>query len=241
MGPGPAFLELACLITNKWFSQVSCYLIDQRSSSFYIQLPGFGGRIVLIVALPIETNLYSSVERGGIHPLQKTEKDSFGARAISVHWDYILNVKAKNQYKPKKSMTNNQVESIQYTTQKKKEKESVKKNWWGIKAHVFVHYAGGLTLVPFLHVLGVIREYPKDLEICSCGSESPGGIRKSPPSSLYLAELVIIHRECFQMGRQVWSKSAMPSPPLRFLGKQTSSLPLFPGYFCFHFLNCIIM
>lgn len=212
MGPGPAFLELACLITNKWFSQVSCYLIDQRSSSFYIQLPGFGGRIVLIVALPIETNLYSSVERGGIHPLQKTEKDSFGARAISDHWDYILNVKAKNQYKPKKSMTNNQVESIQYTTQKKKEKESVKKNWWGIKAHVFVHYAGGLTLVPFLHVLGVIREYPKDLEICSCGSESPGGIRKSPPGSLYLAELVIIHRECVKWGAKCGASQQCPLP-----------------------------
>lgn len=42
------------------------------------------------------------------------EKDSFGARAISDYWDYILSVKAKNkiQYKPKKSMKNNQVESI---------------------------------------------------------------------------------------------------------------------------------
>lgn len=179
------------------------------------------------MALAIETNLYSWVERGGLDPLQKNGWERLlWSKGISNDWDHVFSVKAKNkiQYKPKKkSMKNNQGELIQYNTtlylqssEKKKEKESVKtKNLWGIRAHTFLHYTLPATLP-------------------SCPWNHLEGQEKALLAHFFGQSLYSL-RNC-EIGRQVWRESAVLSLPLSGFWENTElSLPLFPRYFCFHF------
>lgn len=117
----------------------------------------------------------------------------------------------------------------------------MKNNWWGIRVHVFVHYTGGLNLVPFLNALGVTREYPRDLEICCCGTESPGGTRKSPPGSLYLAELVVIHREYVKLDAKCGASPQHPLPLSDFWENRALHCYSFLDIFVFIFWNNYVM
>lgn len=172
------------------------------------------------MALAIETNLYSWVERGGLDPLQKNGWERLlWSKGISNDWDHVFSVKAKNkiQYKPKKkSMKNNQVELIQYNTtlylqssEKKKEKESVKtKNLWGIRAHTFLLYTLPATLpsCPWNHLEG----------------------QEEALLAHFFGQSLLFLEKLWNWAPSVERVSSALSPSLRFLGKHRAVIATLP-------------